>query len=251
MLVTSRNCKPKIAHSDMTTITLDCETIGTDDPAVIAEIAKTITPPGNISKAETIAAWTAEKKPALIEEAVKRTSFDGTYGRIICIGMAIDDAPATAKVIMHPFAPADEAALLADAFNDIQSAAKHNIKSGTMENAVTFIGHNLASFDLRFLWQRAVINGIKPPACLLKAMQAKPWDAVIQDTMLMWSPERERRISLDRLCKALGVPTSKDGMTGADVWQAFKEGRLDDIAIYCKADVEATRACWKRLVFAA
>lgn len=229
----------------MTTIVLDIETIGTEDPAVIADIAAGILPPGNISKAETIAAWESEKKPALVTEAVLKTSFDASMGRIVCIGMALNDQKAFADCSPH------EADVLNNAFHFIQLAATNHYKSGTSRDTqIVFVGHNISGFDLRFLWQRAVINGIQPPACLLKAMKAKPWDSMIADTMLMWSPERERRISLDMLCKALGVPTSKGDMDGSKVWAAFKAGELDKIAAYCAADVEATRQCYRRMTFA-
>jgi len=228
----------------MTTITLDIETIGTSDESVIADIAAGITPPGNITKAETIAAWNLDKKPAAVEEAVAKTSFDGAVGQIVCVGMAINDEPAIANCLT------DERVLLAGVFMAIQTAATLHYKSGTAKDTpIVFVGHNVSGFDLRFLWQRAVVLGLKPPACLLKAMKAKPWDGVIADTMIMWSPERERRISLDRLCKALGVPTSKGDMDGSKVWAAFKAGELDKIATYCAADVEATRACYRRMTF--
>src|SRR5262245_6770512 len=73
---------------------LDIETIGTVDQDIVAEITDGIGPPGNISKAETIAAWEANTKPALVDQAIRKTAFDGTYGRIICVGFAFDDASA-------------------------------------------------------------------------------------------------------------------------------------------------------------
>lgn len=228
----------------MTIIVIDVETIGTADESVIADIAAGITPPGNISKAETIAAWNLDKKPALIEEAIAKTSFDASVGRIVCVGTAVNDSPAVAECL------SDEVAVLKNAFARIQQAATMHAKSGKYDAPIIFVGHNVTGFDLRYIWQRAVINGIEPPACLFKAMKAKSWDAVVGDTMLMWSPERERRISLDRLCKALGVTTSKGDMDGSKVWAAFKAGELDKIATYCAADVEATRQCYRRMTFA-
>jgi hypothetical protein len=49
--------------------------------------------PGNIKKAETIEAWERDEKPAAVLEAVRKTGLDGTYGRICCIGFAVDDEP--------------------------------------------------------------------------------------------------------------------------------------------------------------
>ncbi len=74
-------------------ITIDLETCPAQDPAVRADIAAGIEPPGNISKAETIAAWHADKKPAAVEEAWRKTSFDGATGHICVIGVSFDDEP--------------------------------------------------------------------------------------------------------------------------------------------------------------
>ncbi|WP_284692740.1 3'-5' exonuclease, partial [Escherichia coli] len=37
-----------------------------------------------------------------------------------------------------------------------------------------FIGHNIAEFDLKFLFQRAVVLGVKPPKVI--PFGARPWD---------------------------------------------------------------------------
>lgn len=47
------------------------------------------------------------------------------------------------------------------------------------------------------------------------------------------------RVSLDNLAKAtLGAPKSADGLQALQWW---KEGRISDIAAYCRKDVELTR----------
>ena len=207
---------------------LDIETIGTEDPDVIAEITAGIMPPGNISKAETIAAWETEKKPALVAEAVKRTSFDGGLGRVICVGIAFGTEPA-------------------DAISGSEVGTLVSVDAMLSNDATaTIVGHNVG-WDVRFLWQRFVVNNIQPPAVIVKAAKAKPWD--IEDTMTMWNPDRERKISLDRLCKVLGVPSSKGDMDGSKVWDAYRAGEIDKIADYCRRDVEAMRACWARMTF--
>jgi len=224
-------------------LTIDIETLPSDDDAVRAELAATILPPGNMSKAETIAAWTVEKKPALIDEAVLKTSFDAAYGRILCIGWAVDDTEpqsiiGSEDIVLHGFMDA------------LRAAQEYTIKSGKINADVVFIGHNVAGFDLRFLFQRCVINAVKPPLSLLTAMRAKPWDRCVFDTMTQWQPDRDKRISLDKLCRALGVPSPKGELDGSKVFEYFKAGRLDEIAEYCRKDVWATRECYKRLVFA-
>ena len=48
----------------MMKIYLDIETIPGQSPELKTEIAATIKPPGSMKKAETIARWEAEEKPA-------------------------------------------------------------------------------------------------------------------------------------------------------------------------------------------
>ena len=220
---------------------LDIETLPTADPDAIAEIAATVTPPGNISKAETIAAWEAEKKPALVAQAVAKTSFDTLLGSIACICWALDDGEIQALDCR-----AGEGGMLLEFFSvlsmDLQSAHSR-IEAETH----TYVGHNLAGFDLPYLKHRAIVHGIEPNVSLWKAMHAKPWDSCIADTMLMWSADRERRVGLDRLCRAMGIPGKGDfdGSMVAATWPANPE----KVIAYCKDDVERVRALHRRLTF--
>lgn len=213
---------------------LDFETIPTSDPAVIADLSASIKPPGNIKKAETIAAWEANEKPAAALEAVARTSFDGTYGRICSVAYAFDNGPVVAEC------SPDETKLITDLFTAVRST----IKSG---RDITVIGHNVAAFDLKFLWKRSVILGIRPAPLPFKA---KPWDtAAVFDTMIQWDADPGKRISLDALCKVLGIPSPKGELDGSKIAGAFAEGRYEEIASYNAGDVEATRRVYKRMIF--
>lgn len=223
-------------------IYLDIETLPSESDEIREQIAATIKPPGNLKKAETIVSWNLDEKPLAIEEAVKKTSFDGTYGRILAVGFAIDDADPVCEI------DADELHLLQLAFGAIASACSRDQRGYEVEGEAVIVGHNVSGFDLRFLWQRAVINGLKLPKSLKVAAKSKPWDKTIGDTMQMWNPDRERRISLDKLCKALGVPTSKGELDGSKVYEFYKAGRLEEIRAYCKADVVAVRECYRKLV---
>ena len=49
---------------------LDIETIPTDNPAHIEQIAAAVKPSASITKADTLAAWEKDTKPAKIIEAV-------------------------------------------------------------------------------------------------------------------------------------------------------------------------------------
>ena len=220
----------------MTTIYLDLETIGTDDASVVS-----VKPPGSLKKVESIAKWESEEKPQAIQEALAKTAFDGTYGRIICAGIAIDDGPP------QSFVAETEHALISGLFHAIKEASTIDYHGGSTEQAV-FVGHNIAGFDLPFLRKRSIILGICPPSAM--PLNAKPWDKAIFDTMIQWDGDRERRISLDKLCKVLGIDSPKGEMDGSKVGDYFRAGRIAEIAAYCRADVAAVRQVHRRMIFA-
>lgn len=212
---------------------LDIETIQTQNQAHIDRIASTIKPPATMKKVETIAEWEKNDKQSAIDEAVAKTGLDGAYGQIVCIGYAFDDGE-----IARAYGK-DEAGILNVFFHDLEEA-KLSTHTG-----ITFIGHNLAFFDLRFIFHRAVINGVKPPACF--PINPKSWDASIFDTMTYWAGHGNR-ISLDNLCFALGIE-GKTEFTWQDVYPAYQRGDFESIGNYCKNDVEITRNVYNKLMF--
>lgn len=215
-------------------ITFDIETIPVADPKFIEEITASVKPPRTLKKAESINAWWKDEGEQAKLDAIAKTSLDGTYGRICCIGWKIDDAPAVSV-------SGDEVYVIEQFFAAANEAAKVE-HYGQPITTHTVIGHNITGFDLRFIWQRAVIHGIQRPSCI--PWKAKAWDGAIQDTMTMWNPDREKRISLDRLCKILGFDTPKGDLDGSKIAQAWADGRAAEIETYCRADVEATYLCW-------
>jgi DNA polymerase elongation subunit (family B) len=214
-------------------IYLDIETIPSQSPAVHDAIAETITVPGNISKAETIAAWVADKKPALVKEAVAKTSFDGAYGHICCIGWAIDDEPAQ-TIWMEDVR--DEKPILSGFLASLEALVPQY-------QHPTIIGHNVIGFDIRFIWQRAIILGVPMPAWFPR--DPKPWAGEVFDTMTAFAGARGM-IGMDRLCGAMGFDGKGeiDGSMIADLWAAKK---FETITAYCAADVERTRQIHRRM----
>jgi len=211
----------------MSKITFDIETICLITDEIRAEVEASIRPPGNYKKADTIAAWEQDEKPALVEAELARGGLDATRGRVLCFTYAIDDGSPVCIT-------GDELSILAGAL-EVMIYNPINL----------YIGHHISGFDLPFLRQRCWVNGLAVPN---KPFKSKVWDDCIADTMLMWSPERDKRISLDKLCRVLGVKSPKtDDMDGSKVWAAYQAGEIERIRDYALADVIATRACYQRM----
>ncbi len=224
-------------------IYLDIETIPGQAPEIREAIEDSITHPGNMSKPETIAKWEAEKKPVAVEEAWRKTAFNGHEGEIICISWAVDDGQP--QVVMRELG-GSERDMLEAFFDQVLLAMPYNEKT-----MVEWIGHNVQAFDLRFIFQRAVILGVQPPFRI--PHNERPNSGSVYDTMTAWAGWGGR-ISLDALCRALGIPTKGDELGGEEidgskVWDFVKAGRVCDVATYCMADVERVRKVYKRMNF--
>lgn len=247
----------------MTYLYLDIETVPAQRPDVLDDIREAkrkdldaalaaIVPPGNYKKDETIAEWMTNEAPKIadglrstfdadVDEAYRKTGLDGSFGEVCVIGWAIDDGePSTI------YTGNDEGWLLHDFGAKLSRAIRQSDFHSTC-----IVGHNVSAFDLRFLAQRSIVRGIRPHPVISRAAQAKPWELErVYDTMVQWSGVGGR-IKLAKLCKALGIPSPKDGIDGSKVWDYVKAGRIDEVAEYCTRDVEATRAVHRRMTYQA
>jgi predicted PolB exonuclease-like 3'-5' exonuclease len=77
---------------------------------------------------------------------------------------------------------------------------------------------------------------------------AKSWSESIADTMTMFAGFGNR-ISLVKLCRVLGIDSPKDGIDGSKVYDYLRDGKIDEVAEYCKRDIKATREAYHRLSF--
>ncbi len=227
-------------------LTLDIETLPTTDEAVIASLADSVKAPGTLKKPESIAAWMEENRESATAELVAKTSFDGLYGSIACICYQFDDSEVFS---VDCVSSGDEKTMLEHFYSHVFDMVCTEYHGGVASQNLTVCGHNIAGFDLPFLKHRSIILGVKPPVAMLKAMNAKPWDTCIADTMLMWSSDSQKRASMDKLCKAFGFEGKGnfDGSMVAETWPVDPQKVID----YCKDDVRRTRAIYRRLTFAA
>lgn len=232
-------------------IYFDLETIPGQAPGLLAEFAEKVTAPAQYKKPDSIAEWMKENAESVAEQEWRKTSFDGAHGHICVIGFAFDDAePITLKTDNYGDTES-ERAMLAEFYAALNSGASHSLAGGyRAADKPVFIGHNVIDFDLRFLFQRSVMLGVKPPEFI--PFDAKPWDSAVFDTMTGWAGVRNR-VAMDKLCKVFGFDEKgseiADEIDGSKVWDFVKAGRIDDVAKYCAGDVVRTRSIYKRLKF--
>ena len=163
-------------------------------------------------------------------ELIKKLSLSAATAKIICLCYAIDPpGGGTVNVLQG-----EETDIIK---NFWKLAVECNL----------FVGHNILDFDLRFIYQRSIIHGIKPSR---EIPFARFRNSPIYDTMHEWSKWGREHVSLDALSKALGIPSPKENLDGSKVYPYYRAGRLPEIIDYCKRDVESVRAVYRRLTFA-
>lgn len=200
-------------------IFIDIETLPTEDAKQIAYVSENLKAPANYKKQESIQRWIEDNT----DDMVKKTALSGLFGRVYMIGLAGDRGPVTV------FRGGSEI--------DILSRLATHLKIYGA-NKYTFIGHNAKDFDLPFLSQRMMVNGLGP----LWPHQVRP---PVEDTMEMFACGRYKQYyALDALCMAFGIPTPKSELDGSKVHEYYLAGRHDEVAEYCAKDVESMRAVY-------
>lgn len=216
----------------MTFVYLDIETIPSQSPEVLAKFRAEVKAPGSFKKPESIADWMRDNADTAAAEAMAKTSFDPAYGHICTMGWAFGDNGVQSA---HAMKVKDEAEVIQIFFDDLPTKT---------HDALTFVGHYISGFDLRFIMCRAVILGVPIPPCIPR--DVKPWAKGIFDTMTAWAGARDT-ISQDRLAQALGLE-GKGDFDGSKVAEAWLAGDHETIIRYCRKDVETVRAIHRRFV---
>lgn len=237
--------------SHQTLFYLDIETVPSQSQAVksaimdeIADEAGQIKAPGNYKDHDKIAEYISAEKTKLINsfpDRYRKTALSGTLGEVLCIGWAFDDDPVrhTIRTLGTP-----ERDFLNGAWEAIhEDWSRHDHGGDTV-----WIGHNIRDFDIRFLFQRSVILGTPPG--LTMPVDVGTTTSLIFDTMTRWAGWGNR-ISLDKLCAALGIPgKAEDGIDGSMVYDMALAGDYERIGRYCANDVERARKIHRRMIFA-
>ncbi|HRI37506.1 MAG TPA: 3'-5' exonuclease [Nitrospira sp.] len=167
------------------------------------------------------------------DEAYAKSAFDGTFSRIVCIGLLefSDQMEARSAIAWYGM---NERELLRQFWARL-----------AQDRPTLYITHNGLGFDLPFIKKRSIINQVKPSVEInLAKFRTEP----VYDTMAIWSNWDMRGwVKLDVLARALQVDTkSGSGEQVAEMWEK-RQGR--ELAQYCLQDTYVTYACYSRMNF--
>ncbi|NKB81739.1 MAG: hypothetical protein GKS05_07620 [Nitrospirales bacterium] len=166
-------------------------------------------------------------------ELYEKSAFDGTFSRIVCIGLLIFSDTMVPQGAVAWYGR-NEQELLRQFWTRLREVRPS-----------LFITHNGLGFDLPFLKKRSMIQHVRPSLDIsLARFRVEP----VYDTMAVWSNWDPRGwVKLDVLARALNVAgKSGSGKQVADMWAA---GQWREIAEYCLQDTFVTYACYQRMVF--
>jgi len=157
------------------------------------------------------------------------------YGKVIVISVwyFVRNDDGTHVFRVKSFNNEDEKVLLQNFFEMLNS---HYYKPHHK-----FCGHNVKDFDVPYICRRALVHWLQLPNILDTAWK-KPWEINHVDTMDIWRcGDRRTFISLDLLCRVMGVETPKNDISGEQVASVYwKDNDLKRITEYCERDIVAT-----------
>jgi len=214
-------------------IYLDIETLPSTNDQVVELIKSQVKAPKNYKDPKKIADYIEES----VDEKVRKTALSGLFGQVLCVGYAINEDPV--QVLYADGKLHGEAQILV--------ALRRVCCDGSVKQSdfcrTKLIGHNIKDFDIPFLSQRMMINGMAP----LFRHGTKLWDMPVDDTMTMFACGKREMYSLKNICAAFNIESPKSDMDGSKVYDYWLDGKHEEIAQYCAHDVEATRAVYKAM----
>ncbi len=109
-----------------------------------------------------------------------------------------------------------------------------------------FVTFNGRSFDGPFLMLRSATLGVPVTKNLVGYRYSVKPHTDLLDVLSFFGAAR--KWNLDFACKAFGIESPKEhGMDGYSVGPYYRAGRLREIALYCRRDVEATARLFQKL----
>lgn len=226
----------------MKRIFLDIETLPTEEAN--REFVENKTRGKFLKKGEDIE---NAKLDFLIETAFKETALRGSLGRLLCVGLIVEE---DGKLLhqgvfgqdreTHEF-HLNESRTLTQFWNFLKRLRFNPYRD-------LIIGHNVLGFDLPFLYQRSMIFSVNPSFELeFNPYRSQP----VYDTMRQWAKLNPREfISLEELALAFALECPKNGsVNGENMLEAYMQGRHKEIREYCMADVDCTRQLYYRMTF--
>lgn len=196
----------------MATLWFDIETIpGAEMPPL-----DSIQAPGNYKNPETILKYQQENQ----EAAWRKQALNSLEGQIVCLSYAVDKDP----VVCLGLWEMSEREILVEISNQVNSMTR-------------WAGFNIRSFDLNWLWHRAVKHGIDP---LIAYIPRQRYSHEVLDVREYWTGgDTYAPGKMQSIADFLGLESYP--VSGADIFDLYQSGKYDEIMMHCNDDVRVCR----------
>jgi hypothetical protein len=206
---------------DSNLIFLDIETA----PGLNKPKPEDIKAPGNYKDPEKILAY----QVAAVDEAYRAQSLNSMKGEIICIGASFGDE----VTIINTGNEAETMLEFTYYINKVRGQYLENLQ---------FIGWNILTFDIPWLWRKAIQHNL--PA--LRDALPKEYRHFVTDLMKIWASDFKDLVSLASVAEYLGI--EHKGGKGSEICDLWLNGDMDAINSHCQRDIETVMAIYKRMV---
>jgi len=202
--------------------------------------------PKNLKKAESITAWWAspERQDDILElqqeriDKWRKTALDPWEGQIYCIAAQLFE-PGLIEEETWVVWDLDEKVLL----------EKFEAKLFSYEQKVTqklsvstFVGYNLRNFDNPFLRLHSIKAGTRKLTQVLPTRRYHDRiDDVMEMALITMRTTVDKYVSMDKVCKFFGLEGKSEDIDGSKVYDFYLAGRHEEVAAYCKSDVDKAK----------
>ena len=181
-----------------------------------------------------------EKMANKLKEKIGKSGLDPNMGSILSIAWAIDGEPVQVAYA-YPESQTDRC----ESEHDVIQAFLNAVEHVDTLSKFMWVGHNILSFDLVWLWRRCVKYGFDSG---IFGVPHEKFSKFVQDTMVMWGGTDYRDMtSLQTIADFLGIDGKSDGVDGSKIAGLYAAGEHQRIIDYAKQDVELTRQVYARM----
>lgn len=217
-------------------IAIDFETIPDDD--ALAEAPPEFEPRKNLKDPEKIRQDIERKEAEWEEDRIKNFSVDFRRARIVAAGAVWNAGGAVGERAWTAPDEEAEAKLLFEVWQLIR---------GAMFSGAVLVTFNGLSFDVPLLYWRSMKLGVVPLVPKWKFSKRFVDHPHFDIRAVLGDFDRYSKGGLDDYARWLGIASPKTEMDGSAVWDAYQEGRWDDIEKYVLEDAKTTALIYRRV----
>jgi predicted PolB exonuclease-like 3'-5' exonuclease len=184
-----------------------------------------------MKKQDTIDKWYAEEAPALAKELYRKRALDSMQGSIFCIGWSFDCGEYIA-------CNQDERDTLLEFESFVEGVM------GDYKQIPTYVGWNIKSFDLSWLWRKAIKYDLKT---LRQSINRDRYKGNAIDLMEVWAADFKDYRKQSDVAKFLGLPDLSNGIDGSKVYDMICDGKIEEVKNYCLGDVLTSKAIYEKI----